>query len=103
MTNKIKSIQWNIPGQFSKDPNYLFRYYGTYTLIVALMVCVTVIFNLSLPTPENPVVIFLLILFSIYVGGLSSVFIHNANHKSFRPLWLNRFAGELAGFHQLYG
>lgn len=45
----------------------------------------------------------LLIIPAIYVGGLSVVFIHNACHGSFRPKWLNVVAGELAGFHQLWG
>lgn len=45
----------------------------------------------------------LLILPGIYIGGISAVFMHNATHGSFRPKWLNKLAGELAGLHQLWG
>jgi len=40
---------------------------------------------------------------ALYAGVLSDIFIHNATHKSFRPLWLNRAVGELISTHQLYG
>ena len=39
----------------------------------------------------------------IYWGGVSAVFINNATHGSFRPRWLNWWAGNLAGLHQLWG
>ena len=44
-----------------------------------------------------------LIPLGVYVGGVSSVFIHNATHNSFRWAWLNETCGYLAGLHQLWG
>jgi stearoyl-CoA desaturase (delta-9 desaturase) len=39
----------------------------------------------------------------IYLGGISAVFIHNATHGSFPIRWMNWWAGQLAGMHQLWG
>lgn len=39
----------------------------------------------------------------IYLGGISAVFIHNATHNSFPIAWMNWWAGQLAGMHQLWG
>lgn len=44
-----------------------------------------------------------LIPLGVYLGGMSAVFIHNATHGSFQPAWLNWWAGQLAGLHQLWG
>jgi fatty acid desaturase len=44
-----------------------------------------------------------LIPLGIYLGMLNVPVIHNCAHKSFRPLWLNRFLGELCSLHLLSG
>ncbi|MFA5984799.1 MAG: fatty acid desaturase [Methylococcaceae bacterium] len=38
---------------------------------------------------------------AIYIGHLSAVFIHNAVHDNFKPIWLNPIIGELCALHQL--
>ncbi|HSW03794.1 fatty acid desaturase family protein [Aquabacterium sp.] len=38
---------------------------------------------------------------AIYLGHLSAVFIHNAAHLNFRPLWLNGVIGEACALQQL--
>lgn len=45
----------------------------------------------------------LLVPVGLYVGVLSCVLIHNASHGASRPLWLNRFVGEICAAFQLYG
>jgi|GEM_PF-869039 len=38
---------------------------------------------------------------AIYLGHLSAVFIHNAVHNNFKPIWLNPIIGELCALHQI--
>ena len=38
---------------------------------------------------------------AVYLGHLSAVFIHNAAHLNFRPLWLNTVIGEVCALQQL--
>jgi hypothetical protein len=43
----------------------------------------------------------LLVPIASYIGHLTAVFIHNAVHNNFKPLWLNPIIGELCALQQL--
>ncbi len=45
----------------------------------------------------------LLIIPALYVAGISTIWMHNASHGSFKNPVINRMCGEIAGVHQLWG
>ncbi len=88
---------------FRRDPNYLLRYYATLFVLTALA-----ILPLSMRPPEFYVLDLKiwhlwLVPLGVLVGIASAMLIHNAAHGSIKPVWINKFIGELCGLHQLYG
>lgn len=51
--------------------------------------------------PEITWITGVLLIAALYIGHLSAVFIHNASHRSFKPVWLNGVIGELCALQQL--
>jgi len=90
--------------KFSQDSCYFLKYYAWSAVLFSIIDV-----SLLMLWDKNPLhvalspIYLVFIPFGLYLGGLSAVYIHNAAHGSFRPRWLNRVAGELAGTHQLYG
>ncbi len=96
--------QWKVPGRFSKDSYHLYRYFLLQLLLFAALD--VGLFFRPLPWPAlHPSILQTagLMFVSLYVGLLSSVFIHNAAHDNFKPRWLNFPVGELMGLIHLYG
>lgn len=88
-----------VGGEFSKDPYYFHSYYKTQ---MVLFICIDLILVwLNWGTSDSPIYLWHLALLpiAIYLGGISAIFMHNASHRSFRPLWLNRLMGEITGVH----
>lgn len=95
---------WKIPGPFSRDPFYLLKYFS---LKIGLLLPINLGLVWTMPSSHFDLHLnwygLVLAAIAFYVGALGGVFIHNASHKSFRPLWLNRWVGEIMGLMQLYG
>tara|TARA_R110002049_G_scaffold309101_1_gene516878 strand:+ start:19133 stop:19969 length:837 start_codon:yes stop_codon:yes gene_type:complete len=90
--------------RFRKDPYFLLKYYGlTFTLSLVGVVALLAVRSSEFYSLDFRLWHILLIPAGLYLGVHSAVLLHNAAHYNIKPRWLNRFLGELAGFHQLYG
>ncbi len=100
-TQKDRPIA-KIVGAFATDPYHLPRYYLTSLLLMSALDSLLWFYagqhDGSLASYHV-----LFVIAGLYCGGWSATALHNASHRSFKPRWLNRIAGELAGIHQLYG
>lgn len=90
--------------QFYQDPYLHIRSFSISAVVVGVL-CVALY---SIHSPDFYTLSFqwwhvAMLPVSLYIAGMSAVWMHNASHGSFKNPWLNALCGRLAGMHQLWG